>query len=494
MAEWSIAAVLKTAEAQASGGSNPSLSATFIFPDNPETHPSSHATRNRNNMPESRRQFLKNSVTTLAAGLLFPSLIPARALGRDKVPAPSNRIAFGLVGTGHGLNTAARFLRFSDIELPAVCDVDSRRLAHAAATVRRLRPGSAPQLFSDFQEMFASAKIDAVILASPDHWHAVMGIAAARAGLDIYVESPLARTPGESRAFVNAVTQHGRVFQSGMWRSSSPGFIRALAAVHARKFGQITHVEVGVPHTNTYAALSPNAGKPPAHLDYERWVGPGEWLDYDSRFVHYYWRWVACYGGGELADTAAHYVDIALRGLGMSHSGPVKISGRGEFATTPPYDVERHFRCVLTFLNGVQMVLSSAFPLGVKFHGERGWLHVGDPLTMPGTRLMSGHGPASAFVRLSEDALVDDVFAGSPITSAPAVTDHWRNFADSVKSRANTFAPAEPAHRAATITRLAHAAILTGRTLHWNPDTEELKNDPGASSLLAPAFRAPWGL
>jgi predicted dehydrogenase len=444
-------------------------------------------------MPASRRQFLKNSASALAAGLLFPSLVPARALGRDGATAPSNRIAIGLVGAGYGLNTAMQFLRFRDVEIPAVCDVDSHRLEYAANFVQRQRPGSAPRTFPDFQEMFSAAKLDAVILAAPDHWHAVMGVAAARAGLDIYAESPFTRTPEEGRAFINAITQHGRVFQSGMWRRSPSDFSRALDSVLAGKLGQITHVEVGIPPTNTYAALSPGIGNAPVTLDYERWVGPGAWMDYDSRFVHHYWRWVSSYGGGELADTAGHYVDIALRGIGMSHSGPVNISGRGEFATTPPYDVERQYRCVLTFLNGVQMVLSSAFPTGVKFHGERGWLHIGDLPAGPAARVASP--PGQALVRVSNPALVGAA-AGIPAarTDNPDAAAHWRNFVDCVKSRANTVASAEPAHRAATLTRLAHVAILTGRTLQWDPFTETLKDDPGATFLLRPSFRAPWGL
>jgi predicted dehydrogenase len=442
-------------------------------------------------MSSPRRQFIKNAATALAAGVFLPTLVPARALGRDGSVAPSNRIALGLVGAGYGLNVAAQFFRFPDVVFSAACDVDAKRLSHAERILNNSRSGTAVRTFRDFGEMFAGEKLDAVILAAPDHWHSVMAVAAARAGLDIYAEAPLARTPEEGRAIVNTTALHGRVFQSGMWRSSSPEYTAALDLVLAGRLGQITHVEVGAPPTLTYAALAAAAGKPPASLDYERWVGPGAWMDYDSRFVHHYWRWVSSYGGGELADTAGHYVDIALRGIGMSHSGPATISGRGEFSTTLPYDVERNYRCVFTFGNGVQMVLSSSFPLGVKFHGERGWLHIGDrPAAPAGARPSASAVPA--FFRVSDPELLDAPPA--PTRFPTPAGGHWRNFVDCVKSRAVPVASAEVAHRVATVTRLAHAAILTGHTLHWDSTGETLKNDPGVELLLRPFFRAPWGL
>jgi predicted dehydrogenase len=464
-------------------------------------------------MSATRRQFIKNSAASLAAGVFFPALAPASALGRGGTTAPSNRVAIGLAGAGLGLNTLAKFFPFSDVEIRAVCDVDAHRLARAAQVVNRRRPGAQVRTFADFQAMFAGAGLDAVILAAPDHWHASMAVAAARAGLDIYAEAPLARLPDEGRAVCRAARLHGRILQSGHWRHAAPAYALALDAVLAGRLGKITHVEIGAPPTATYAARPPASGtRAPAHLDYERWVGPGAWLDYDPRFVHHYWRWVGSYGGGELADTATHYAAIALRGINMANSGPVKITGTGTFAETPPYDVERDYRCVFTFANGVQMVLSSAFPPGVKFHGGRGWLHVGDAEnTAVGgggnvgvAGVVGGAGvvgvnavgnvnrlePRPAFLRAAPAEILDE---RNTETGAPPPPDHWREFVDCVKTRRQPAASAEAAHRAATLTRLGHAAILTGRALRWDPDAEQLKNDPGAAALLLPAHRAPWG-
>ncbi|MDR0535207.1 MAG: Gfo/Idh/MocA family oxidoreductase [Puniceicoccales bacterium] len=431
-------------------------------------------------MPLRRRQFLKNSINTVAAGLVFPTLIPADALGLGKRPAPSNRITLGLIGAGWGLGTAGKFLRFSETQLTGVCDVDAIRAKNAAVAIQRYRPDSQITIFSDFREMLAKKSLDAVIIATPDHWHGPMCIAAARAGVDIYAEAPLSRNPVEGRAIVKTVHLHGRIFQCGLTHRSSHEWDHAVKIAKNGVLGNITHIEIGALPTPAYPTRkpAPDALRIPKHLNYDAWVGPARWHDYDPRFIPHYWRWVSAFGGGELASSTFHYVDSALRGIAMEHSGPSIISGTAQFATFPPYDVELTYNSQLTFQNGIQMQISTEFPRGVKYIGDRGWLHVSDAST--NTPLL--HASSPEILQSTEN--------DPPISPV----DHWQDFLDSIKHRRNPRAPAEPAHRAATITQLAHTAMLLGRRLHWNPNTETISNDANASALLSPDYRQPWSI
>jgi predicted dehydrogenase len=432
----------------------------------------------------SRRRFLRNTAWAFSVGAAFPSLVSARALGRDGGVAPSNRISLGLVGASQGMVNLNRFLPFPDAQAVAVCEVDAKRRENAVQRVNAHYQGNVARGWGDFREMFADAKLDAVILATPDHWHGVMAVAALRAGLDVFGEKPLAHTLAEGRAIADAARRHGRVWQTGSWQRSVATFRRAVELIRGGCLGKISRVEAGTYGGIPAAATSPpNLGKPPAGLDYEMWVGPAAWTDYDPRVTHLRWRYVLNYGGGRLMDFVGHHVDIAQWALDCDGTGPVRFSGTGEFAATPPYDAERSYRFECVYANGVEMTVSSELQPGVKFHGERGWLYVGRARGINGAASLTASDPA--------------ILAESPESGGTSVyrsDNHWRNFLDCVKTRAETVSPAEAGHRAASIGHLGHIAILTGRKIHWNPDTETIRGDAGASALLQPVFRGRWGI
>ncbi|MDR1816677.1 MAG: Gfo/Idh/MocA family oxidoreductase [Puniceicoccales bacterium] len=445
----------------------------------------------------SRRRFLKNSAAALAGGALvspllsaFPQLAPASALGRDGTVAPSNRVAIGVLGMQQGWDSFRNCLSFKDVEGVALCDVDAQRLERRLQETRSRANGRSAKGWRDFREMFAKAGLDGVILAAPDHWHGVMCVAAARAGIDIYGEKPLAHTLREGRAIVDAVRRHGRVWQTGMWQRSTGNFTRAVQLVRSGRIGKVKRVHVGtggdfgnpsgVPRyadvTRGAAVDRGTIGKPPAHLDYEMWVGPAPWFDYDPRVTHYHWRWVLNFGGGNLLDWVSHHVDIALWGLDFDRTAPVKVTGSANFATNPPWDAPRTYNYELNYADGTVVTVDST--MGAKWFGENGqWIFVNrGQLTASDKSILAYNPPAEA------------------VAGVYVSRNHWRNWIDCIKTRRETITPAETAHNTATAGHLGLTAAITGRTIRWDAATETIPDDPAADALLTPTIRAPWSL
>ncbi|MDR2512382.1 MAG: Gfo/Idh/MocA family oxidoreductase [Puniceicoccales bacterium] len=424
----------------------------------------------------SRRDFLKHTSMALAAGVVFPSLIPASALGRDGTTAPSNRIALGVVGLIQGWDGFDKCLNAQGVEGVGVCDVNAERLNGRLSETRRRANGKSAKGYRDFRDMFANAKLDAVVLGAPDHWHGIMAVAAARAGLDIYGEKPLAHTLAEGRAIVDAVKRHGRIWQTGSWQRSGDKFRKAVNIVRNGLIGKLVRVEAGTLGAFTRASSQPASfDKPPAHIDYDMWVGPAQWLPYDTRIVDFNWRWNLNFGGGNLMDWVGHHVDIAHWGMDKDHTGPVSVRPvYAKWATDYPYNAQRSYTYECTYADGLVMKVTSNS--GTKFIGEKGWVFVD---------------------RNRLDASSKSLLSFEPGTSdyrAYNSRGHWNNFIDCVKTRKETITPAETAHRSASVGHLGHIALTTGRTIHWDPETETIKDDPGASEMLKPIYRSPWVL
>ncbi|MDR1817040.1 MAG: Gfo/Idh/MocA family oxidoreductase [Puniceicoccales bacterium] len=431
---------------------------------------------------QSRRAFLKNAAAALAAGAFlpaFPAFVPASALGRDGSEAPSNRIQLGVIGTAQGGADLDGFLGFGDVQAVAVCDVDANRRNGRLASLNRAHGGrhKGAKGYNDFREMFAKAGLDAVIIAPPDHWHGIMGVAAARAGIDIYGEKPLAHTLVEGRAIVEAVRQHGRVWQTGSWQRSVSNFHRAVELVRNGRIGKLVKIVAGTHGGFGRPGPKPaDYGKPPAHLDYDLWVGPAQFTPYDSRALHWNWRWILNTGGGNLMDWVGHHVDIAQWGANKDKTGPVKVEPKHvKFSTSAPWDAETEYEYECTYADG--LVLTVNHGSGTKFIGEDGkWVKVN-----------RGH------LSASDPAILREVI-GVEEEHIYHSTNHARNFVDCIKTRRETITPAETAHRSASIGHLGHIALTLGRTIRWNPETETIAGDPTATAMLSPSFRGNWSL
>jgi predicted dehydrogenase len=422
----------------------------------------------------SRRQFLKAAATAVA----FPFIVPASALGRDGKVAPSNRIVLGGIGLGGmGSGNMHAFMNESDAQIVAICDVDRAHRESAAQKVNTKYGNNDCKAYNDFRELIARPDLDALFIALPDHWHAIPVIAGARAGLDIYGEKPFARTIREGRAMVDALKRNARVWQTGSWQRSTPNFHHACELVINGHIGKVHKVEVGLPSGNRNGKRA-SKQKTPDGLDWDMWLGPAPYRPYCDGIVHWNWRWLMDYSGGQLTDWCGHHVDIAHWGLGLDYTGPVSVEGKGVYPADGLYNTPTNYHFTCKYANGLVMEVadSTVFPMGTKWIGEKGWIHV--------TRGGQSSGPAEIFSQKIEPGEI----------RLKKTVDHQRDFLDCVKTRALTVTPAEIAHRSITVGLLGEIAMLTGRKINWDPLKEEIIGDPEASALLGREYRAPWTL
>jgi predicted dehydrogenase len=430
-----------------------------------------------------RRQFLKKATGAAAGAVAFPYIVPATVLGNNGSTAPSNRIIMGCIGVGsQGTSNMRGFLSKDEVQIVAVCDVDKMRLDSAKRRVDESYQNNDCKTYEDFRELIARDDIDAFSLAVPDHWHSIPVLTAARAGKDMYGEKPLARTIYEGRAMVEAIKRYGLIWQTGSWQRSLWNFRRACELVRNGRIGKVHTVEVGLP-----------TGRPghnipvqdvPEGLDWDFWLGPAPWRPYQQfgrDGPHWNWRWVMDYSGGQLTDWVGHHVDIAHWGLGLEHTGPTEIEGSGVYPEDGTFDAPTQYKFNCKYANGLTMIVANNRQqpkgMGTVWYGEKGWIHVdrNDRLEAePQSILNEKIGPNE--IRLYKS------------------NDHQQNFLDCVRSRKQTIAPIEIAHRSISVGLLGEIAMLLGRKLRWDPDKEQFVNDDTANRMLSRPMRSPWHL
>ncbi len=459
----------------------------------------------------SRRDFIK--------GAGAAAMLPASAWGRGR-PSASNRISIGVIGWGMmGPSNTKAFLAEEDCQVVAACDLHTGHLQVAVDTVNAKYGNQDCKAYHDFRELLARDDIDAMMIAIPDHWHAIVATEAARRKKDIYGEKPLAKTIAEQQAIVKAVQQNGVIWQTGSWQRSLPTFHKAAEIVRNGLIGNVVRVEVGLPgghhdFPGTVPALmkrlaslpdkiaSPDqivpgtaawdlaVTEPPPELDYDRWIGPSKMEPYVDARVYQNWRWNYNTGGGQLLDWIGHHGDIAHWGLGFDTTGPSVIEGHGDFppahaiwnaATT--YSIECTYRKEVThYPVDVGMTIAGGHPaimMGTKWIGTDGWVWVD----------RSGF-DASNPAWIKGDTLPEELRKVKLYESH----NHQRNFLDCVKSRKPTIAPVETAHHSTIPGHLGLISMLVGRKLEWDVEREQIVNDAAASELLTRPYRAPYKL
>lgn len=424
----------------------------------------------------SRRNFLKGAATAAA-----PLLLPACTTTGRRYPSPNDQINVVAVGLGwQGTNNLEGFLKDKGCRVIAVCDIDQEHLANAENMVNSTYGNQDCKTYKNFEELYGRTGIDAVSIALPDHWHAIPAIAAAKKGYDIYGEKPFSHTLVEGRAMVTAVEESKCIWQTGSWQRSVENFHHASELVRNGYIGKVTRVEVGL-----YDGYSDYAGTgeqtqfvpPPAILDYDRWLGPAQVAPYCPARVHKNWRWIMAYGGGRIMDWCGHHVDIAHWGLGLDRTGPISAEGTGLIPDPHSlWDAPTEYDVDCVYRDGMVMNVSSKHPGGLKWIGEDGWLFV--------TR-----GETTA----SNPALLDHVIGDNEIHLYNS-RNHISNFLECIRSREETITPAEVAHRSASVGHLCNIAIYTGRKINWDPEHEWIHEDPEATKMLSPTYRAPWVL
>jgi predicted dehydrogenase len=455
----------------------------------------------------SRRHFLATAGLALAA----PTIIPASALGRQDKPAPSGRITMGVVGWGmQGPGNTDAFLGLKDCQVVAACDLDKNHLQQALDKINGHYKNQDCKPYHDYREMMARKDIDAVMLAVPDHWHALVATEAARNKKDIYGEKPLARTIAEQQAIVKAIQENNRIWQTGSWQRSVGPFRKAAEIVRNGLIGKVTRVEIGLPDGhNDFAGSAPAllaklpgapknseslakivpgspewtiAVTPPApELDYEMWLGPSRTEPYIRARVHMNWRWNYNTGGGQLLDWIGHHCDIAHWGMDMDNDGPSEIEGQGEF---PPADAIWNTcgkYCIqLKYPKDITMIIAgghSDIRSGTKWIGTDGWVWVD----------RGGYEASNIdwFAQIPADKYKVKLYRSD---------SHHRNFLDCVKSRQPTITPVETGHHSAIPGHLGLISMLVGRKIKWDVAKEVILDDAEATKLLTRPYRAPWKL
>ena len=412
----------------------------------------------------------------------LPYIIPSSALGADGCVAPSNRIVMGCIGVGgKGTGDMRAFLQKKEVQIVAVCDVYADRSSRAANEVNEKYDNRDCAAYNDFREITARDDIDAVTIGTPDHWHAIPAIMAARAGKHIHCQKPLAHDIGEGRAICSVVKRSGVIWLTGSQQRSQHKFRFICELVRNGRIGKVHTVEVGLP-TRWQQTCGPQAIQPvPQGLDYDMWLGPAPWAAYtEKRCQSLGWRWIYDYASGLITDWGAHHLDIAQWGMGTERTGPVEIqSEEVVFGQGGLWNVANRYRVTCKYAEGFTLVVADTDKLrqGIRFIGSEGWVHV-----------RRGRG-----LDAHPKSIINSVIGPNEIHLYKS-DDHKGNFLDCIGSRSQTVAPVEVAHRSVAIGHLATIAMKTGRKLKWQPDRERFIRDDEANHLLSRPMRSPWRL
>ena len=460
-----------------------------------------------------RRKFLLRT----GAAMALPMILPSSIFGQNR---PSNRINLGVIGMGwQGPGNTRSFLSLPQCRVMAACDVDSGHLQDAIDMINDSNQAKDCRGYHDYRELLACDDIDAVMIAVPDHWHALVGTEAARRKKDVYGEKPLAKTIAEQQAIVRAVEQNQIIWQMGSWQRSTPIFHKAAEIVRNGLIGTVRRVEVGLPSGHTdfsgqgKVALAKIASlpqkiqdlsqvvpgtdawnllvsDPPSTLDYNTWIGPSRMEPYIDARINKNWRWNYNTGGGQLMDWIGHHCDIAHWGLGFDLSGPSTVKAHGEmppsnavYNTSPKYRVEALYKKEITgYDRDVDFVIAGGHKeirSGVKWIGSSGWVWVdrgGFDASNPDWK----HGKS-----LPEDLRKIKLYVSN---------NHQANFLDCVKSRQPTITPVEVGHHSTIPGHLGYISMVTGDTIHWDVAMEQILKNAKASKMLGRDYRTPWTL
>jgi predicted dehydrogenase len=421
----------------------------------------------------------RRHVLRYGAGWAAAMAVPWRAAAQPKTP-PSNRITMGAIGLGgQGTHNLKSFLTFNDVQVLAVCEVDSNRRRAAKNLVDAAYGNQSCAAYNDFRDILARDDIDTVLIATPDHWHAILAIEAAKAGKDIYCEKPISLTVAEGRAVVETMKRYGTVYQSGTQRRSIASFRFGVDIARSGMLGRLQTLHCYYDHGPTCPPQRPEPV--PQGFDYDRWLGPAPFEPYTPLRCHVNFRWIYDYSGGQLTDLGAHFTDLAQWAHGDELTGPTHFEGRAEFPRDGLYNTPVRFEVVATYPDGVQIVMHDETepgrgPRGNKFVGTDGWVSVDD----------------TGKITASSDAILRQFKTTQH--GYEYMEGHHRDFLTCVRTRGRTIAPPEVAHRSTTTCHVANICLRLGRPLTWDPAAERFVNDPMADGMLARAMRSPWRL
>lgn len=444
-------------------------------------------------MKQDRRTFLK--IAALAAGA--PFILPSRVWAAEV--NPSDKIVMGFIGMGkQSQHLLGAFLQDKRVQVVAVCDVDTTRREGAQKRViehyaQRSDSGAGEcAAYNDFREIIARKDIDAVCVATPDHWHAIPVLAALASGKDVYCEKPLTHNIHEAITIMDAVKAHKRVLQTGSMQRSMEEFRVACELVRNGAIGRISHVECSFGPPGRPCDLPEEPMEP--GLDWNMWVGPAPMRPYNSvlspRGIHDHfpdWRSYKEFGGGMVCDWGAHHLDIAQWGLNMDHSGPEMV--------TPPEDPNAKEGAVLHYRRGIRVIHKDGF--GVHFHGADGEVKVNRGKF---EFILNGKKVAGFTDRTDKGSLsstivhVEKEYLSHARIKLYDSKDHIRDFLNSVRTRTKPITNEQVGGRSAICCHLMNQAYYNHATIKWNPKRLRFARNSGNPQWLTRDYRAPWSV
>jgi len=460
----------------------------------------------KNEQKTTRRRFLQDSTASAAAVTLGLSAIGGPAIGTAR--GANEKIRVGFIGVGNrGTQLLDGFLQQDDVEVAALCDVyepylmrdyskvDKKLLTDLGGRVPKMteKLGDNVARYKDFRQLLDRKDIDAVVIATPDHWHAIQAIAACQAGKDVYVEKPLSVTVVEGRRMVEAAKRYNRVVQVGLHRRSSKQYLQAVGDVQAGKIGKVT-----VGRAYRISNMHPNGiGKcpdaaPPAGLDWDMWLGPRAERPYKDNLVLYKFRWWETYSS-QVGNWGVHYLD-AMRWI-LGQEAPVSISAHGgRFAIDDDRTIPDTMEVIFELPAGALLVFGQYEASGgealaegeIELRGTLGNLYCGSE--GKGFNIVPSQGGQF------QDPKPRIEPGQSTQTDGDLTVQHIRNFLDCVKSRQKTNCDMETGHRSTTFALLANIALATKSRIDWDPKNEQITNNKKANQLLHYKYRKPWTL
>jgi predicted dehydrogenase len=439
-----------------------------------------------------RREFTR----TLAA------LSTTAALSSFRVLGANDRVRLGFIGLGNrGDQVLDGFLKQRDMEVVATCDIYEPYLDFAAQKI-----GTNPKRFKDYRQLLALKDVDAVVIATPDHWHALQTIHACQAGKDVYIEKPISLRVAEGRAMVEAVKRHGRICQAGLHRRSSAMCREMAEFVRSGGLGKVTGVRTfHIQNEWPKGIGNPPDSEPPAGMDWEAWMGPAPKVPYNRNRGLYQFRWFFDYSGGQITNNGIHYLDLIHWALGQNAPLAVTAMG-GKFAVEDNREVPDTMEALWHYPGNTLVMFTqfnangagaAAKPCEIEFRGTKGTLYMRSngwevvpenitPNEFP-RRSPTNRGAETGW-RKGEAPMIEP----KKVNGRAETADHTRNFLDCIKSRAACNSDIESAHRSTSTTLIANIAMQTKSHLEWDAKAEKFTNNPAANKLLRYDYRAPF--
>jgi len=453
-----------------------------------------------------RRNFISKTITGTTGIIVLPMIVPSSVFGKN---APSNRIHIGQIGCGRIARGHDMFetFKYDDAMLVACCDVDSKRVREGKELLEKWysektgkRKYKKIKVYTDYQEMLQDSNIDAVIISTPDHWHARNAIDAALAGKDIYLQKPASLTVKEGRQLSDVIRKTGRILQMGSQQRSVnpwPQFKRACELVRNGRIGKVKEIYIGLPgDPSGDEELEMSV---PANLNYDVWLGSTPFIYYTEKRVHPlegYDRpgWLRCeqFGAGMITGWGTHHIDTAHWAMGTESTGPVEIEASARFPESGLWDVHGDFKVTAKYSNGVIMHISGEYPNGVKFIGTEGWIFVARSDSAVTTSDPGSQDQVPKALDASSVNILESEIGKDEIHLQHSEEQH-RDWLDSIKSRKQPIAPAETGHRSCSACLVIHIAMKLGRKLFWDPQIERFTNDNEANAMLSRPQRKPYG-